>query len=110
MNDKKYTQANKHDEEEIDRLEKQLEKIKEYKKEYGQKTTLGGILFLIYGNEVLSLHGGSLAKLMQFQSAYTTHFAGIKYAVENNYERYNFYGITGDLAFIYSKKALEDTS
>lgn len=96
MNDKKYAQANKHDEEEIDRLEKQLEKIKEYKKEYGEKTTLGGILFLIYGNEVLSLHGGSLAKLMQFQSAYTTHFAGIKYAVENNYGRYNFYGITGD--------------
>ena len=33
---------------------------------------------------------------MQFQSAYTTHFAGIKYAVENGYSRYNFYGITGD--------------
>ncbi len=96
MNDKKYIQANQHDEEEIERLNKQLEKIKEYKKEYGEKTTLGGILFLIYGNEVLSLHGGSLSKLMQFQSAYSTHFAGIKYAVENNYDRYNFYGITGD--------------
>ena len=33
---------------------------------------------------------------MQFQSAYSVHFEGIKYAVENNYERYNFYGITGD--------------
>ena len=32
----------------------------------------------------------------EFQSAYSTHFAGIKYAVENNYEKYNFYGITGD--------------
>ncbi len=96
MNEKKYKQKNKQDEESIDRLNKQLEKIKEYKKEYGKKTTLGGILFLIYGNEVLSLLGGSEAKLMQFQSAYSTHFAGIKYAVENNYEKYNFYGITGD--------------
>lgn len=96
MNEKKYNQANKHDEDEISRLKEQLEKIKDYKKEYGNKTTLGGILFLIYGNEVLSLHGGSLSKLMQFQSAYTTHFAGIKYAVDNHYKKYNFYGITGD--------------
>lgn len=96
MNEKKYKQSNKKDEEEIERLNKQLEKINEYKKEFGNKTTLGGIMFLIYGNEVLSLHGGSLSKLMQFQSAYSTHFAGIKYAVENGYKKYNFYGITGD--------------
>lgn len=96
MNDKKYEQSNKQNQEAIKRLEKQLEKIKELKKEHGEKTLLGGILFLIYGNEVLSLYGGSDAKLMQFQSAYTVHFAGIKYAIENNYEKYNFYGITGD--------------
>ena len=96
MNDKKYNSSNKQDEEAIKRLEKQLEKIKELKDEYGDKEILGGILFLIYGNEVLSLHGGSHAKLMQFQSAYTIHFEGVKMAVEGNYNRYNFYGITGD--------------
>lgn len=96
MNNKKYEQSNKKDQDTINRLTKQLEKIKQYKKEYGSKTVLGGILFLIYGNEVLSLLGGSLANLMQFQSAYTLHFEGIKYAVEHNYQRYNFYGITGD--------------
>lgn len=96
MNEKKYNSNNKQDEEAIKRLEKQLEKIKELKDEYGDKEILGGILFLIYGNEVLSLHGGSHAKLMQFQSAYTIHFEGIKMAVEGNYNRYNFYGITGD--------------
>ena len=96
MNDKKYNSSNKQDEEAIKRLEKQLKKIKELKDEYGDKEILGGILFLIYGNEVLSLHGGSHAKLMQFQSAYTIHFEGVKMAVEGNYNRYNFYGITGD--------------
>lgn len=96
MNDKKYNSSNKQDEEAIKRLEKQLEKIKELKDEYGDKEILGGILFLIYGNEILSLHGGSHAKLMQFQSAYTIHFEGVKMAVEGNYNRYNFYGITGD--------------
>ena len=96
MNDKKYQQSNNLNKEAISRLEKQLEKISELKSQYGAKKVLGGILFLIYGNEVLSLYGGSDEKLMQFQSAYTTHFAGIKYAVENGYSRYNFYGITGD--------------
>ena len=96
MNEKKYNSHNKQDEERIKQLDKQLEKISAYKKEYGNKTTLGGILFLVYGNEVLSLYGGSEKKLMQFQSAYTLHFDGVKYAVENKYKRYNFYGITGD--------------
>lgn len=96
MNEKKYNSSNKQDEEAIKRLEKQLKSIQELKDKYGHKEILGGILFLIYGNEVLSLHGGSHAKLMQFQSAYTIHFEGIKMAVENNYDRYNFYGITGD--------------
>lgn len=96
MNEKKYESTNKQDQETIDRLNKQLEKIAEYKKEYGNKKTLGGILFLIYGNEVLSLYGGTDDNLLQFQSAYTVHYAGVKYAIDNGYKRYNFYGITGD--------------
>lgn len=96
MNEKKYENSNKQDEESIERLKKQIEKIKEYQKEYGDKKTLGTILFLIYGNEVLSLFGGTDDNLMQFQSAYTVHYAGVKYAIDHHYKRYNFYGITGD--------------
>ena len=96
MNEKKYEQNNNQNKEEIIRLENQLKKIKELKEEHGEKAVLGGILFLIYGNEVLSLYGGSHSKLMQFQSAYTVHFSGIKIAVEEKYKKYNFYGITGD--------------
>ena len=96
MNEKKFESTNKQDKETIERLEKQVEKIDGYIKEYGDKKTLGGILFLIYGNEVLSLYGGTDDNLMQFQSAYTVHYAGVKYAIDNKYKRYNFYGITGD--------------
>ncbi len=96
MNEKKFETANKKDKEDIERLSKQLEKIEEYKEKYGNKLVLGGILFLIYGNEVLSLYGGTDDNLLQFQSAYTVHYAGIKYAIDNGYKRYNFYGITGD--------------
>ena len=96
MNEKKYESTNKQDRETIERLNKQIDKIKDYQKEYGDKKNLGTILFLVYGNEVLSLFGGTDDNLMQFQSAYTVHYAGIKYAIDNGYKRYNFYGITGD--------------
>ncbi|MBQ6539351.1 MAG: peptidoglycan bridge formation glycyltransferase FemA/FemB family protein [Bacilli bacterium] len=96
MNEKRYNSNNKQDEEQIARLEKDLVKIKEYRDKLGNKKVLGGILFLVYGNEVLSLLGGTLDDVMQFKSAYTIHYAGVKYAQEYGYKRYNFYGITGD--------------
>ena len=96
MNEKKYESSNKLDKDNIERLNKQVDKINEYIKEYGEKKVLGTILFLIYGDEVLSLFGGTDDNLMQFQSAYSVHYAGVKYAIDNHYKRYNFYGITGD--------------
>ena len=48
MNEKKYNSSNKQDAEAIKRLEKQLEKIKELKDEYGDKEILGGILFFTF--------------------------------------------------------------
>ena len=96
MNEKKYQSKLKETDNEIERLTKRKEKMTVLKEEHGDIIPLGGILFLIYGNEVLSLVGGSYDKFMEFQSAYTVHFYGLKYALDNNYDRYNFYGITGD--------------
>lgn len=96
MNEKKYQAKIKELDNEVSRLEKKLEKIKDLNTKHGDTITLGGILFLIYQNEVLSLVGGSYKDFMEFQSAYTVHFEGMKYAINNNFERYNFYGITGD--------------
>ncbi len=98
MNEKKYESANNHNKDTIKRLEKQIEKIHEYKNKFGDRKVLGTILFLIYGNEVLSLFGGTDDNLLQFQSAYTIHYAGIKYAIDHDYKRYNFYGITGNFS------------
>lgn len=96
MNENKFISKQKETENNIERINKRLEKIIKLKEENGEIITLGGILFLIYGKEVLSLVGGSYSKFMEFQSAYTVHFAGMKYAIENNFDRYNFYGITGN--------------
>lgn len=96
MNEKKMNAKRQEDEATIERLKKKKQKIEKIKKENGEILPLGGILFLIYGNEVLSLVGGSYQKFMEFQSAYTVHWEGMKYAIEHHYDRYNFYGITGN--------------
>ncbi len=96
MNEKKYLSKQTETENNIKRNKKKIKEIETLKDKHGDILTLGGILFLIYGNEVLSLVGGSYDDFMEFQSAYTLHWEGLKYAIEHGYERYNFYGITGD--------------
>ena len=96
MNEDKYLAKQKQDEEEIKRLEKKLDEAKKLREAKGDKITLGGILFLIHGKEVVSLVGGSYEKYMEYQSAYTVHWAGCKMAIKLGCDRYNFYGITGD--------------
>ena len=98
MNEAKYNKKQEADQKEVERLKQMIEKAKMQEAKYGRKPVLGGILFLVYGNEVLSLYGGSKKELMNFQSAYTLHFAGIKYALDHHYKLYNFYGITGDFS------------
>lgn len=96
MNANKYEQKQNEILKEITRTEERIKHIEELKAKHGDVIILGGILFLIYGKEVLSLVGGSYKELMEFQSAYNLHFEMLKYAIVNNYDRYNFYGITGD--------------
>lgn len=96
MNEAKYESKQNEAKKEIERLEANLVKYKNLLESDGEIITLGGILFLINDNEVLSLVGGSYAKYMEFQSAYAVHFSGMKYAIEHGYDRYNFYGIVGD--------------
>ena len=79
-----------------ERLEKKLEHYEDIRKEDGDLITLGGIIYMIYNKEILSLFGGSYDKYMEFQSFYTIHWELIKYALNNGFEKYNFYGITGD--------------
>lgn len=95
MNEKKFESRNKQDDEAIKRETKKKEEMERLQEKYGDIITLGGISFLIYGNEVLSLNGGTYAEFMHFNSAYNLHWEMVKYAIENGYKKYNFYGIDG---------------
>lgn len=62
----------------------------------GKRIILGGIIYMIYNKEILSLFGGCYDKYKEFLSFYTIHWELIKYAIKNGYTKYNFYGISGD--------------
>lgn len=86
--------------EELQALNKRLDdKIIHYQKiidEDGKRIVLGGIIYMIYNKEILSLFGGSYDKYKEFLSFYTIHWELIKYAKKNGFTKYNFYGISGD--------------
>jgi len=82
--------------ENIKRLNEKIAHMEEIKNKHGEVITLGGILYILYGDEVLSLFGGSYDEFNEFYPPYTNNYEMIKYAIENGYKRYNFYGITGD--------------
>ena len=84
-------------EDEIERTKKRINEYEDLYSKYGKVLVLGGILFFTYGKEVLSFIGGAYEEFMEFQSFYTLHYEMIKYALENGYEYYNFYGISSDL-------------
>lgn len=96
MNQKKYEQKQKETKSNIDNLIKRKNEITILNKNKGDIVPLSCVFYLIYGNEVLSLVGGSYQETMEYQSSHTIHWEMIKYAAENDFDRYNFYGITGD--------------
>ena len=65
-------------------------------KECGDKLPLTCGVFLLYGNEVTYLYGGSIDKYMKYLGPYYMQWEMIKLAINNGYEKYNFYGITGE--------------
>lgn len=91
-------QTLKDKETQIEKTKESITKYEELYEKYGSKLTLGGVLFFIYGKEVLAFLGGAYKDYMEFQCSYSIYYELIKYAVDNKYDYYNFYGISSDLS------------
>lgn len=96
-NEKKALAKEKEENEILNRLNKKEKELNEMQKMHGKKITLGGILYILYENEVASLFGGSYDTFKEYQCFYSIHYEMIKYTCENNYTRYNFYAINNTL-------------
>ena len=97
MNENKYNKKINDFKNDLERLSDNMKKAENLKSENGNIIPVASILYFIYGNEVLSLSGGTYEKYIKWQPFYTINFEMIKYAIENNYEVYNFYGISKNL-------------
>lgn len=77
----------------IENNKKKIEETKKLKEEKGSVIPLSAAMFMLYGDEIVYLFSGSYAEYMSFCGQYRLQWEIIKYAADNGYKRYNFYGI-----------------
>lgn len=95
VNEEKFQAKQKDAQEKLNKIQNQINETEQIKEQHGNNIILGGMLFLLYGNEIIFLMGGSFKEFLHFQSSYSIHEYMIDYTIRNNFEIYNFYGITG---------------
>ncbi len=96
MNQSKKLGLKKELQSQLDAIDKKIKEMQMIQTEDGEIITVAGGLFMTYGTQVLSLFGASYRKYMHFNGQYFLNYEMIKYAIQNDYEKFNFYGITGD--------------
>ncbi len=96
LNKTKKESAIKEYESQITAIKKKIEEDKELIKNYGNNIVVAGGLFMLFGRQVVSLFGASYREFMKFKGQYFLNYEMIKYALNNGYEKFNFFGITGE--------------
>ncbi|TDM13297.1 aminoacyltransferase [Macrococcus lamae] len=80
----------------IDQLQQNLLDTTELKKTDGQILNLAAGIFFSNNFEINYFSGGSSKTYSQFMGPYAMHWYMINYCFEHGYNRYNFYGVSGD--------------
>lgn len=83
--------------ENIESINKRIELAIKEEKEHGENITLAGSMFILTKKEVIYLAGGNHEEFLHYNAQYLIQWEMIKYAIENGYDRYNFYGIPDKL-------------
>lgn len=81
----------------INSLNKKIEEIDTLKEENGIEIILSAAMFIMNDKEITYMYSGSYKKYMNFNAQYLIQWYMIKYGIQNNYTKYNFYGITSPL-------------
>lgn len=85
----------------IDSLNNRLSEVDKYKE---KMIPISASMFMMFGDEIIYLFSGNVDKYNNFYSQYLIQKMMIKYAVDNKYKKYNFYGIKGE----FSKEKIVD--
>lgn len=79
-----------------DNLKKRIDYASEIMQEKGKEIVLSGSMFVMTKPEIIYLSSGNYEEYMRFYAQYRIQWEMIKYATENGFKRYNFYGIMGN--------------
>ncbi|MBO5414444.1 MAG: peptidoglycan bridge formation glycyltransferase FemA/FemB family protein [Bacilli bacterium] len=77
-------------------IEKRIKQAEDIKNKGNDIITLSGSMFILTQPEVIYLSSGNYEEYMFYNSQYLIQWEMIKYAINNGFKRYNFYGITGN--------------
>lgn len=78
---------------ELNYINKKIEDLTKLKNEKGNIIPLSCAMFVLTNKEIFYLSSGSYEEYMQYYGQYIIQWDMIKYACDNGYNRYNFYGI-----------------
>ena len=76
----------------------EIEKYKEYKKEYGSEITLSAHMIIEYGDKAWVLYAGNHNILTETYTNYHTYYEHIKYCKDKGIKIYDQFGTIGDLS------------
>ena len=76
----------------------EIEKYKDYKKEYGNDITLSAHMIIEYGDKAWVLYAGNHNILSETYVNYNTYFEHLKYCKEKGIKIYDQFGTIGDLS------------
>lgn len=79
-------------------INKEIEKYKEYKKEYGTEITLSAHMIIEYGDKAWVLYAGNHNILSETYVNYNTYYEHIKYCKNKGIKIYDQFGTIGDLS------------
>ncbi|WP_414054928.1 aminoacyltransferase [Macrococcus equi] len=83
---------------EINHMQDELLEMSTLRKTDGNILNLAAGMFFLNHFEVNYFSGGSSEKYNKFMGPYAMHWYMINYCFEHGYERYNFYGVSGDFS------------
>lgn len=77
-------------------LEPRLEILAKNVEEFGEKKIIAGGWYMLYGREIVYLFGASYKPFMRYNSQYLLQYEMLKFAIDEGYDKFNFYGIDGN--------------
>ena len=76
--------------------EKRIVSLLKLKEEYGNIIPMATSFFVTYGDEIFYLFSAAYDKFLSYNPSVALQWHMIQYGIQNNYKRYNFYGISGN--------------